>query len=55
MDFQWDLYYFTNRRGFKKLMDPNNLKTTLRYLHVTNKDLIHILSSLEEIDNLLKK
>ncbi|MBS1744587.1 MAG: tyrosine-type recombinase/integrase [Bacteroidetes bacterium] len=39
----------------QKLLGHNNIKTTLRYLHVTNKDLVHILSPLEDIDALLKK
>jgi integrase/recombinase XerD len=39
----------------QKLLGHNNIKTTLRYLHVTNKDLIHILSPLADIEGLLKK
>ncbi|MEO9020969.1 MAG: site-specific tyrosine recombinase/integron integrase [Ginsengibacter sp.] len=39
----------------QKLLGHNNIKTTLRYLHVTNKDLVHILSPLEDIESLLKK
>ncbi len=39
----------------QKLLGHNNIKTTLRYLHVTNKDLVHILSPLEDIEGLLKK
>jgi integrase/recombinase XerD len=39
----------------QKLLGHNNIKTTLRYLHVTNKDLVHILSPLEDIEALLKK
>jgi integrase/recombinase XerD len=39
----------------QKLLGHNDIKTTLKYLHVTNKDLIHILSPLEDIENLLKK
>ena len=39
----------------QKLLGHNNIKTTLGYLHVTNKDLVHILSPLEDIEGLLKK
>ncbi|MEO7119479.1 MAG: tyrosine-type recombinase/integrase [Ginsengibacter sp.] len=39
----------------QKLLGHSNIKTTLRYLHVTNKDLVHILSPLEDIEDLLKK
>jgi site-specific recombinase XerD len=39
----------------QKLLGHNNIKTTLRYLHVTNKDLVHILSPLADIESLLKK
>jgi len=39
----------------QKLLGHNDIKTTLKYLHVTNKDLVHILSPLEDIENLLKK
>lgn len=39
----------------QKLLGHNDIKTTLKYLHVTNKDLIHILSPLEDIESLLKK
>lgn len=39
----------------QKLVGHNSIKTTLGYLHVTNKDLIHILSPLEDIESLLKK
>jgi site-specific recombinase XerD len=39
----------------QKLLGHNNIKTTLRYLHVTNKDLVNILSPLEDIEGLLKK
>ncbi len=39
----------------QKLLGHNNIKTTLRYLHVTNKDLVNILSPLEDIESLLKK
>lgn len=39
----------------QKLLGHNNIKTTLRYLHVTNKDLVHILSPLDDIEGLLKK
>ncbi len=39
----------------QKLLGHNDIKTTLRYLHVTNKDLINILSPLDDIEYLLKK
>ncbi|MEO8583266.1 MAG: tyrosine-type recombinase/integrase [Flavitalea sp.] len=39
----------------QKLLGHSNIKTTLRYLHVTNKDLVHILSPLEDIEALLQK
>lgn len=39
----------------QKLLGHNNIKTTLRYLHVTNKDLVQIISPLEDIEGLLKK
>jgi len=38
----------------QKLLGHNDLKTTLRYLHVTNKDLSKILSPIEAISGLLK-
>lgn len=38
----------------QKLLGHNDIKTTLKYLHVTNKDLVHILSPLEDIEHLLK-
>jgi site-specific recombinase XerD len=37
----------------QKLLGHNNIKTTLRYLHVTNKDLVNILSPLEDIKDFL--
>jgi integrase/recombinase XerD len=37
----------------QKLLGHNNIRTTLRYLHVTNKDLLGILSPLEDIKDLL--
>ena len=39
----------------QKLLGHNSIKTTLGYLHVTNKDLVHILSPLEDIEGLLRK
>jgi len=39
----------------QKLLGHNSIKTTLGYLHVTNKDLVHILSPLEDIEGLLNK
>jgi site-specific recombinase XerD len=39
----------------QKLLGHNDIKTTLRYLHVTNKDLIKIISPLEDITGLLKR
>lgn len=39
----------------QKLLGHNDIKTTLKYLHVTNKDLINILSPLEDIAGLLQK
>ena len=39
----------------QKLLGHNDIKTTLKYLHVTNKDLIHIISPLEDIEGLLNK
>lgn len=39
----------------QKLLGHNDIRTTLRYLHVTNKDLTHIISPLEDIEDLLKK
>ena len=38
----------------QKLLGHNNIKTTLGYLHVTNKDLVNIISPLEDIEKLLK-
>jgi len=37
----------------QKLLGHNNIKTTLRYLHITNKDMINILSPIEDIKDLL--
>jgi integrase/recombinase XerD len=38
----------------QKLLGHNDIKTTLRYLHVTNKDLSKIISPIEDITDLLK-
>ena len=38
----------------QRLLGHNDIKTTLKYLHVTHRDLQHILSPLEDIRNLLK-
>jgi integrase/recombinase XerD len=37
----------------QKLLGHNDLRTTLRYLHVTNKDLVNILSPIEDIKDFL--
>ncbi len=37
----------------QKLLGHNDIKTTLRYLHVTNKDLLNIISPLEDIAGLI--
>jgi len=39
----------------QKLLGHINIKATLHRLHVTNKDLVHILRSLADIGGLLKK
>ena len=38
----------------QKLLGHNDIKTTLRYLHVTNKDILNILSPLEDIKDLIE-
>ena len=38
----------------QKLLGHNDIKTTLRYLHVTNRDLGKVISPLEDITELLK-
>jgi site-specific recombinase XerD len=37
----------------QKLLGHNDIKTTLRYLHVTNKDILNILSPIKDIKELL--
>jgi len=37
----------------QKLPGHNDIRTTLRYLHVTNKDMLNILSPLEDIKDFL--
>jgi integrase/recombinase XerD len=37
----------------QKILGHNDIKTTLRYLHVTNKDMLNILSPLEDIKDFL--
>ena len=32
-----------------KLLGHNSIKTTLRYLHVTNRDLLHVMSPLDDL------
>lgn len=38
----------------QRLLGHNDIKTTLRYLHVTNRDLQKVLSPLEDISRLIK-
>lgn len=37
----------------QRLLGHNDIKTTLRYLHVTNKDILNILSPIEDIKDLI--
>jgi site-specific recombinase XerD len=37
----------------QKLLGHNDIKTTLRYLHVANKDILNILSPIEDIKDLI--
>lgn len=37
----------------QKLLGHSDIKTTLRYLHVTNQDILNILSPLEDIKDLV--
>jgi integrase/recombinase XerD len=39
----------------QKLLGHNDIKTTLRYLHVTNKDLLKIISPFDDLTGLLDK
>jgi hypothetical protein len=39
----------------QNLLGYNNIKTTLRWLHVPNRDFIHILRPLADIEGSLKK
>ncbi|MBK7885255.1 MAG: tyrosine-type recombinase/integrase [Chitinophagaceae bacterium] len=39
----------------QKMLGHNDIKTTLKYLHVTNKDLVNIISPLEDIASLIQK
>lgn len=33
-----------------KLLGHNDIKTTLRYLHITNRDMLHIMSPLDDLN-----
>ncbi len=33
-----------------KLLGHNDIKTTLRYLHVTNRDMLQIISPLDDLN-----
>jgi len=37
----------------QKLLGHNDIKTTLRYLHVTNKDMVNIISPIEDIGDFI--
>ncbi len=39
----------------QKRLGHNDITTTLHYLQVTNKHLVHIISPLDDIEGLLKK
>ncbi|MEO7446343.1 MAG: tyrosine-type recombinase/integrase [Ferruginibacter sp.] len=44
------VYRGTDVTMIQKLLDLNDIKTTMRYLHMSNKDLQKIVSPLDNID-----